>query len=56
MNVLSGNKGCLSEGCDGGASLWEDDKEKIKIHQNGAISSTDQGSCDEEAGLIGTHQ
>lgn len=56
VDALSGNKGCLSEGCDGGASLWEDDKERLKIHQNAAISSTDQGSSDEEVGLIGTHQ
>lgn len=56
MDVLSGNKGSLSEGCDGGASLWEDDKERLKIHQNAAVSSTDQGSSDEEVGLIGTHQ
>lgn len=56
VDVLSGNKGCLSEGCDGGASLWEDDKERLKIHQNPAISSTDQGLSDEEVSLIGTHQ
>lgn len=56
MNVLRGNKGCLSEGCDEGASLWKDDREKIKIHQKAAISSTDQGSSDEEVGLIGAHQ
>lgn len=55
MDVLSGNKGCLSEGCDG-ASLCEDDKERLKIHQNAAISSTDQGLADEEVGLTGTHQ
>lgn len=56
MDVLSGNKGSLSEDCDGGASLWGDDKERLKIHHNAAISSTDQGSFDEEVGLIGTHQ
>lgn len=55
VDDLSGNKGCLSEGCDG-ASLWVDDKESLKIHQNTAISSTDQGLSDEEVGLTGTHQ
>lgn len=56
VNFLSGNKGFPSEGRDGGASLWEDDKEKIKIHQNGAISSTDQGSSDEDVGLTRAYQ
>lgn len=46
----------LSEGFDGGASLWEEDGERLNIHQNTAISSNDQGSSDEEVGLIGTHQ
>lgn len=32
--------------------MWKDDREKIKIHQKAAISSTDQGSSDEEVGLI----
>lgn len=56
VNVLSGNKGCLSDGCDGRASLWKDDREKIYIHQNGTISFTDQGWSDEEVSLIRTHQ
>lgn len=30
VDGLSGNKGFLSEGCDGGASLWEDDRERQK--------------------------
>ncbi len=56
MDVLSGNKGCVSEGCDGGASSWEEDKERLKTDENTAISSTDPRSSDEEVDLIGTHQ
>lgn len=51
MDVFTGNKGSLS-----GVSLREDDKERLKIHQNTAISFSDQGLSDEEVGLTGTHQ
>lgn len=51
VDVLIVNKGCQSEGCNSGTSL----RKRLIIHQKAAISSTDQGSSDEEVCLIEIH-